>query len=88
MSKLNESSEEVKKLAIEKIAHVKIYQIQLIVDIIDLASSRGAFKGVELSNIGTIYDSLVGGINESIRLANEDLNKVDPQKMTIEEIKE
>lgn len=79
MSKLNESSEEVRKIAIEKIAHVKIYQLNLIVDVINLASTRGAFRGEELSHVGALYDTLVSGVNKALELAKEDLDKVSKE---------
>jgi hypothetical protein len=84
MSKINESSEEVRKIAIEKIAHVKIYQLNLIADVINLASTRGAFRGEELSHIGTLYDTLVSGVNKALELAKEDLDKVseEPKPLT------
>ena len=42
-----EVSEEVKKLAFEKMCQIKIYQIYLLAEVINLASTRGAFKGNE-----------------------------------------
>ncbi len=88
MSKMNEYSEEVKKLAIEKIAHVKIYQINLIVEIINLASTRGAFRGDELSHVGALYDTLVSGINKALELAKEDLDKVSEDTKHLSKIHE
>ncbi len=85
---MNESSEEVKKIAIEKIAHVKIYQLNLIVEIINLASTRGAFKGEELSHVGALYDTLVSGINRALELAKEDLEKVSEEPKSLVSIVE
>ena len=42
-----EITEEIKKNAMEKVAQVKIYQLFLIAEVINLASTRGAFKGSE-----------------------------------------
>ncbi len=85
---MNESSEEVRKIAIEKIAHVKIYQLNLIVEVINLASTRGAFRGEELSHIGALYDTLVSGINKALEFAKEDLDKVSEESKPLTAIVE
>ncbi len=85
---MNEVSEEVRKIAIEKIAHVKIYQLNLIVEIINLASTRGAFKGEELSHVGALYDTLVSGINKALEFAKEDLEKVSTESKPLATITE
>ena len=69
-------SEEVKKLAFEKVASIKIYQLHLLTEIINLASSRGAFRGAELSHVGTLYDTLYVGIDKAMQISKEDLTKV------------
>ncbi len=69
-------SDEVKKLAYEKTANIKIYQLHLILEIINLASSRGAFAGKELSHIGSVYDILNTGVERALQISKEDLDKV------------
>ena len=54
-----------------------IYQLVQLTDIINLASTRGAFKGNELSHIGTLYDTLTVGIDKAISIAKKDLEKVE-----------
>lgn len=76
MSTQTEPTEEVKKLAFEKVANIKIYQLFLLAEVINLASIRGAFKGAELSHVGALYDTLNAGIEKSFQLAKEDLDKV------------
>ena len=70
-----ENEEEVKKIAFEKVAQVRIYQLYLIIQIIDLAYSRGAFKGAEASQIGAIYDSFLAGVNKAFEVAEEEIKK-------------
>jgi hypothetical protein len=69
-------SEEVKKLAYEKTASIKIYQLHLILEIINLASSRGSFSGKELSHVGSVYDTLNSGVEMAFKMSKEDLDKV------------
>lgn len=37
---------------------ISLSDLQLLAQIVDLASSRGAFRGPELTTIGTIFDKL------------------------------
>jgi hypothetical protein len=76
----NEPSEEVKKLAFEKVAQIKIYQLFLLAEVINLASSRGAFRGAELSHVGALFDTLSSGVDKAFQLAKEDLGKVGNEK--------
>ena len=69
-------SEEVKKLTFEKTANVKYQLLQYINDVISLASSRGAFKGEELSYVGAIFDSIKNGIDKGMLATQEDIDKV------------
>ena len=79
-----EISNEIKKKAFEMDATVKVFQLNQFAEIINLASTRGAFKGNELTSVGTIYDKLKFAINEAIKIAknNESIkiskdNKLD-----------
>jgi hypothetical protein len=81
MSKPVEPSEEVKKLAFEKVAQVKIYQLFLLAEVINLASVRGAFKGAELSHVGALFDTLTTGVDKAFQLAKDDLDKVNEIKL-------
>ena len=64
-------TEEEKKRAFEMKAELKIYQLYQIAEIINLASSRGAFRGPELSHVGTLFDNLSLGIDKSFKIAKE-----------------
>lgn len=37
---------------------ISLNDLQLLLQIVDLASSRGAFRGAELTQVGTIFDKL------------------------------
>ena len=37
---------------------VNLTDLQLLVQIVDLASTRGAFRGAELKQVGTVYDKV------------------------------
>jgi len=76
MTDKTDVSEEVKKLAFEKNAQVKIYQLYLLTEIINLASIRGAFKGPELSQVGALFDTLSTGINKAYEIAKEELKSL------------
>lgn len=66
-------TEEEKKRAFEKVAQVKIYQLIQILDIINLASTRGAFRGNELSHVGAIHDTLNVGIEKAFAIVREEM---------------
>lgn len=69
-------SEEVKKNAFEKTANIKIYQLYLILDIINLASTRGAFVGKELSHVGSVFDIINTGVEKAFQMSKDELDKV------------
>ncbi len=62
----DELSDELKKTVLEKKISMNAYVVAQVLDIINLATSRGAFKGSELSFVGGIYDTLEGGIEKVI----------------------
>jgi hypothetical protein len=37
---------------------ISLQDLQILLQIVDLASSRGAFRGAELTQVGTIFDKL------------------------------
>ena len=51
---------------------VTIADLDLIKQIIDLASSRGAFQGPELSQIGEVYNKLTAFLNLAAAQAQQD----------------
>ena len=58
---------------------INLTDLSLLLEIIDLASSRGAFKAAELSNIGAVYDR-VGGFLKFVsdqQQASAEQNKED-----------
>ena len=75
MNGIRTVSEEIQKKAFEREAHVKMYQINLMAQVIDLALKRGAFGGAEASNVGTLFDNLTSAINKSYDIAEEEINK-------------
>lgn len=42
---------------------ITLVDLQLLVNIVDLASSRGAFRGGELSQVGAVFDKLTKFLN-------------------------
>jgi len=81
MSTVRPVSDDVKKIAFEKIAQVRIYQLHLMTQIIDLAMSRGAFRGPEASQIGALFDTLVSGINKAYDISEDEIKKVNELKL-------
>lgn len=81
MSTLKIVNEDVKKIALEKIAQVKIYQLNLMAQIIDLAMSRGAFRGSEASQVGALFDTLINAINKAYELTEEDIKNSEDNKI-------
>lgn len=73
MSGIRQVTDEVKNAAMEKIAQVRIYQLNLMIQVIDLAMSRGAFRGTEASQIGALFDTLVSGVNKAYDITEEEL---------------
>lgn len=39
---------------------ISLTDLNLLVQIVDLASSRGAFRGAELTQVGAVYDKVSG----------------------------
>lgn len=78
---MNNVSDEVKELAFEKIAQVKIYHLYLIIGAIDVAMSRGAFKGSEASQIGAVYDTTITGINKAFEIAGKEYEQSKYKEM-------
>jgi hypothetical protein len=72
---LENYTEEIKKNAFEKTANIKIYQLYLILEIINLASTRGAFNGKEMSHIGSVFDTINSGIEKAFQLTKEECEK-------------
>ena len=48
---------------------ITISDLDAIKNIIDLATSRGAFRGSELSSVGTVYDKLTAFLQAVIEQA-------------------
>lgn len=81
MSVIKSVSDETKKLAYEKVAQVRIYQLHLMAQVIDIAMSRGAFKGQEASQIGALYDTLASGINKAYDIAENEIKSAGDIKL-------
>lgn len=59
--KVNEMSEENTATQITNDAvpeSISLQDLQVLLQIVDLASSRGAFRGAELTQVGVIFDKL------------------------------
>jgi hypothetical protein len=68
-------NDDIKKIAFEKNAQVKIYQLHLMAQVIDLGCKRGAFSAAEASQIGALFDTLAVGINKAFDIAEEEIKK-------------
>ena len=51
--------------------NINIEDLNEILKLIDLASTRGAFKASELSHVGNLYDRLAGFLNAIVAQAQE-----------------
>lgn len=67
-------SNEQKKIVFSKEVKMKIYTLYQICKIIDLAVRRGAFKGSEVSFVGTFYDIIHRCISEAFSKLDEDID--------------
>ena len=59
--------------------------ISNMINIIDVCTTRGAFRGNELKNVGTVYEKMVGFLNSL-----KENSKKQPEQLennTIEEVK-
>ncbi len=74
MSELKNVSEEIKKVAMDKTAQIKVYQLFVMIQIIDIAMTKGSFKGSDASQVGQLYDMLVSGVNQSYLIAERELS--------------
>ena len=81
MNGINPATDEVKKIAFEKVAQVRIYQLHLMAQVLDLAMTRGAVRGAEARQIGALFDTLATGVNRAFALAEEDIKKVSEIKL-------
>ncbi len=81
MSGIRQVSEEVKVIAFDKNAQIKIYQLHLIAQVIDLGCKRGAFGAAEASQIGALFDTIAVGVNKAFDVAEEELKKTEETKL-------
>ena len=58
-------TEEERTKVLETDAIIKLNTVLQIIKCLDISSSRGAFKGNEMSFVGAVYDTLVSGLNKS-----------------------
>lgn len=77
MSGIRPATDEVKKIAFEKLAQVRIYQLHLLAQVLDLALRRGAFGGSEASQVGALFDTLSGAVNKAYDITEDELKKVE-----------
>lgn len=84
MSKTNQQqlpTDEEKKVAFEMSATVKIYQLYQLAEVLNLASTRGAFRGPEMSHVGSLFDNLSLGVDKAFKLAKEQLESEAKSKL-------
>jgi hypothetical protein len=81
---MSQITEEEKKIAFQKVANVNMYLIFQLSEIINIATSRGAFKAPELSAVGASYDALVDAINKSVNLAREEIKAKEKESQESE----
>jgi hypothetical protein len=80
MSGVRQVNDETKKIAFEKMAQIKIYNLHILAQVIDLACKRGAFSASEASQVGALFDILAVGVNKAFDLAEDEIKKVDKIK--------
>lgn len=85
MSEDKQFDDDVMRRSMEKVAQLKVYQLNLMVQIIDTAMSRGAFRGKEASHVGILYDNLVDGIKRAYEITAEEIEKENEKLPTINE---
>lgn len=57
--KVKEMSEQVQEAQTDSVPEsISLQDLQVLLQIVDLASSRGAFRGAELTQVGAIFDKL------------------------------
>ncbi len=66
-------------------ASIGLNDLQLLRQIVDLASQRGAFRGPELTQVGTVYDKLAGFLDQMIAAQDEDEQAEQDTAETTEE---
>jgi hypothetical protein len=57
---------------------INLADLDLIRQIIDLATSRGAFKGAELSDIGRVYNKLTAFLDLAVAQAQAEQEAANP----------
>ena len=54
---------------------ITISDLATIKELIDLACTRGAFRGEEMTSVGEVYDKLTGFLNAVIAAAQAEANQ-------------
>ena len=54
---------------------ITISDLATIKELIDLACTRGAFRGEEMTSVGEVYDKLTGFLNTVIAAAQAEANQ-------------
>lgn len=58
--------------------NITIADLQGLVNLIDVASSRGAFRGAELSAVGTLYTKLATFLQQILGIQQAEVNPDSP----------
>ena len=64
ISKMAEETTEVTTEAAAEPVNITVADLQGLVNLIDVASSRGAFRGAELAAVGTLYTKIASFLQQ------------------------
>ena len=57
---------------------ITIADLDVLKNIVDLASSRGAFRGAELAEVGAVYNKLTQFLEAVVAQAKAEAGKINP----------
>jgi hypothetical protein len=78
-------TQEEQQYAYNKRADVKVELLVRILKMIDLVSNRGTFKGQELAFVGTIYDSVLAGVEMAMKQSKKELKERAASDMVLQQ---
>lgn len=77
-------SEETTQTETQEEPKVTLNDLQLLAQVVDLASSRGAFRGNELTQVGAVYDKLTGFLNHVAEKQKAEAEAAEETEETVE----
>ena len=81
-------SQNEKEEVLNKNVVIKLKVIAQMVNLIDVASSRGAFKGNEMTFVGSLYDSLNKGLEQNFKKYIDEKLKTIKEEEEVNNIKD